>query len=100
MARRCDLTGRGPASGNRVSHSNKKTRRRFLPNLQPCTIHSAALGRPLKFRIATRTLRTITKHGGIDAWLLKTDDAELTPEALRLKKAVRKAMSRPQAAAS
>ena len=100
MSRRCELTDRGPATGNNVSHSNRKTRRRFLPNLQACTLESAALGRTLRMRISTRTLRTITKHGGIDAWLLKANDAELSEEGLRLKKQIRRALSQPAAASA
>ena len=91
MSRKCALTGKGPASGNRVSHSHRKTRRRFLPNLHVFSAHSDALGRPVKLRLSARTMRTITKVGGLDAFLLKTDDALLEPEAIRLKNQIRKA---------
>ncbi len=90
MPRKCDLTGRGPATGNKVSHANNKTKRKFMVNLQPVTLHSQALG-PIRMRIATGTLRTITKVGGIDAYLAKTPATKLTEEAQRLKRRVAKA---------
>ncbi|MEE8310993.1 MAG: 50S ribosomal protein L28 [Candidatus Binatia bacterium] len=94
MSRKCDLTGRGPGSGNRVSHANNKTRRRFLANLKPCSLHSEILGRPVKMRLCTRVLRTITKHGGIDSYLMKTPESRLTPEGIRLKRQVAKIAAR------
>ena len=94
MSRKCDLTGRGPATGNRVSHANNKTRRRFLANLKPYTLRSDVLGRVIRMRLSTRTIRTITKHGGIDAYLMKTPETELTPEGVRLKRQVAKLAAR------
>lgn len=91
MSRTCDLSGRGAATGNKVSHANNKTKRRFEVNLQAVSLYSDALGYPVKMRIANRTLRTVTKHGGIDGYLRKTPDAKLTPEAVRLKKRIAKA---------
>ncbi len=88
MSRRCDLTGRGPATGNNVSHANNKTRRRFLINLQPASLHSQALGRPVRLRLSTRVLRTVTKMGGIDVYLSRTPESRLTPEGVRLKRQV------------
>ena len=89
MPRKCDLTGRGPATGNKVSHANNKTRRKFMVNLQPVTLHSEVLG-PLRLRIATGTLRTVTKVGGIDAFLRKTPEAKLSEDAARLKRRIAK----------
>ena len=102
MARRCDLTGKRPVSGHNISHSNRKTNRRFEPNLQKVSLYSDALRRPVPLRICTRALRTVQKHGGIDAYLVKMDDAKLAPEGLRLKRRVKKALSggRPAAPAS
>ncbi len=91
MSRTCDLSGRGAATGNKVSHANNKTKRKFMVNLQQVSLHSAALGHPVKMRIATGTLRTVTKLGGIDAYLRKTPDADLTGEAIRLKRRIAKA---------
>ena len=93
MARRCDLTGKGPTFGHNVSHSNRKTNRRFEPNLQSATLHSEVLSRKVSLRVSTRALRTVSRAGGLDPYLLGTDDAKLAPEGLRLKRAVLKAMS-------
>ena len=70
MTRKCDLTGKLVITGNNVSHANNKTKRRFIPNLQNVSLYSDKLGKKLKFRIATSTLRTVEKNGGIDSFLL------------------------------
>jgi large subunit ribosomal protein L28 len=93
MARRCELTGKEPLFGHNVSHSNRKTNRRFDPNLQKITFHSGALRRPVALRVSTRVLRTVQKKGGLDAYLVATDDARLAPEGLRLKRRVKKALT-------
>ena len=94
MSRICDLTGKGVVAGNNVAHSNTKTKRRFEPNLQSVTLLSEALGRRLSLRIATSTLRTVQKRGGLDAFLLATDDAKLPPRALRIKRSVQRAQAK------
>lgn len=86
MSRRCELTGKGVMTGHRVSHSNIKTNRRFLPNLQRVSLQSDALGRTFRFRIATAALRTVDHRGGLDAFLLKARDETLSPRALKVKK--------------
>jgi large subunit ribosomal protein L28 len=91
MSRICDLTGKGVVAGNNIAHSNTKTKRRFQPNLQNVTLASEALGRKLSLRIATSTLRTVQKRGGLDAFLLATDDAKLPPQALRIKRSIQRA---------
>ena len=91
MSKVCDLTGKGVVAGNNVAHSNIKTKRRFQPNLQNVTLRSDSLGRRLSLRIATSTLRTVQKHGGLDAFLLRTDDSKLAPRGLRLKRSVQRA---------
>ena len=91
MSRRCELTGKGPMSGNNVSHANNKTRRRFLPNLQEVTLQSDVLGRSFKFRISSAALRTVDHRGGLDAFMAKAKDAELSAEALKVKKDILKA---------
>lgn len=85
MARRCSLTGKGVLSGNRVSHANNKSRRRFLPNIKHRHLFSEVLGEPLRLKIALSTLRTIEKVGGIDAFLLDQVDASLGRDLVRLK---------------
>jgi len=93
MSRRCELTGKGVMSGNNVSHSNIKTRRRFLPNLNIATLSSETLGRSFRFRIAASTLRTIDHRGGFDAFLAKAKDDQLSPNALKVKRDIAKAQA-------
>ena len=93
MARRCELTGKGVMVGNKVSHSLNRTRRRLHPKLVNFTQISEALNRPVKLRIATSALRTVEHRGGLDAFLLKQDDADLSPLALGIKKEVRAALA-------
>lgn len=92
MPRRCELTGSKVSSGNNVSHSNRRTRRTFAPNLQNVTMLSDALGERVRMRVTTRALRTVQKVGGIDAFLLGTDDRNLPPEAIVVKRRVRRAL--------
>ena len=91
MSRRCELTGKGPMTGNNVSHANNKTRRRFLPNLNEVTLQSEILGRSVKLRISAAALRTVDHRGGLDAFLAKAKDSELSSNALRVKKEIAKA---------
>lgn len=91
MARRCDLSGKGVLTGNNVSHAKNRSRRRFLPNLNNVTLGSESLGRSFSFKIAASTLRTVDHRGGLDAYLLKARDTELSPAALKVKKEVVKA---------
>ncbi|MFB3067002.1 MAG: 50S ribosomal protein L28 [Planctomycetota bacterium] len=79
-----------------VSHSKRRTNRRFAPNIQAVSLLSETLGRSIKLRISTRALRTVVKKGGLDSFLLTTDDAKLPEEALRLKRRIRKAQSKPR----
>ena len=93
MSRRCELTGKGPMVGNNVSHANNKTRRRFLPNLNDVTLASDALGQSFKFKISASALRTVDHRGGLDAFMAKAKDAELSPAALKVKKDIAKAQA-------
>ncbi|HEX6858871.1 MAG TPA: 50S ribosomal protein L28 [Caulobacteraceae bacterium] len=86
MSRRCELTGVGPMVGHNVSHSNIKSKRRFLPNLQPASLQSEALGQSFKLRITNAALRTLDFRGGLDAFLLKARDENLSPRALKIKR--------------
>ena len=90
MAWRCDLTGKKPLSGHKVSHSNIKTKRRFMPNLRNVTLISDALGRRFRVRVSANALRTVDHRGGLDAFLLKAKDADLTPKMLDVKRHVAK----------
>ena len=91
MSRRCELTGKGPMTGNNVSHANNRTRRRFLPNLNHVTLQSEVLGRSVKLRISAAALRTVDHRGGLDAFLAKAKDIELSGNALKVKKEIAKA---------
>ena len=90
MSRRCELTGKAVQTGNLVSHSNRKTRTRFLPNLCNVTLISDALGRPVRLRIAAAALRSVEHRGGLDAFLLKARDEVLSPNARALKRDIAK----------
>jgi large subunit ribosomal protein L28 len=97
MSRRCELTGIGPMSGNNVSHAKNRTRRRFLPNLNDVTLQSETLDRGIKLRITAAALRTVDHRGGLDAFLAKAKDDELSTNALKVKKEIAKAALAAQA---
>ena len=90
MSRRCELTAKGPQVGHKVSHSNIKTKRRFLPNLCNVTFISDVLGRNVRLRVSTNAIKSVDHRGGLDAYLLKARDSELSPRALELKRQVEK----------
>ena len=93
MARRCELTGKGPMTGNNVSHAKNRTRRRFLPNLNDVTLHSEILKRGVKLRICAAALRTVDHRGGLDMFMAKAKDTELSDTALKIKKEIAKAQA-------
>jgi len=98
MSRRCSVTGKGVLVGNHVSHANNRTKRRFLPNLQRTALMSEALGKPVRLRISTRGIRTVEHNGGLDAFLLSTSDADLSPEVRRIKRQIEKKVAAAQPA--
>ena len=98
MSRRCELTGVGPMIGHNVSHSNIKSKRRFLPALSPASLRSESLGQTFRLRITNAALRTLDFRGGLDVFLLKAKDEKLSPRALKIKKQVKaKVASTPAA---
>ncbi len=97
MSRRCELSGKGVQTGNTVSHANNKTRRRFLPNLNQVTLISDALKQNVHLRVSSHALRSVEARGGLDAFLVKARDSELSPKALKLKRQISKKL---EAAAS
>ncbi len=99
MARRCTLTGKGPQSGNNVSHSHRKTRRRFLPNVQNVSLRSDALNQSVSLKVTASTVRTVEHNGGLDSYLLTTSNLKLTDEAKKLKRRIKKAVAATEAAA-
>ncbi|PZU50728.1 MAG: 50S ribosomal protein L28 [Sphingomonas sp.] len=90
MSRVCEITGKGRQIGHNVSHANNKTKRTYLPNLQNVTLLSEALGRSFRLRVSTHGLRSVEHVGGLDNWLLKTRDEDLSLRARRLKRDVAK----------
>lgn len=98
MSRRCELTGVGPMTGHNVSHSNIKSKRRFLPALSPATLQSEALGQTFRLKISNAALRTLDFRGGLDVFLLGAKDEQLSPRALKIKRQL-KAKTAEQAAA-
>lgn len=90
MSRICELTGKGRQVGHNVSHANNKTKRVFLPNLQNVTLMSDALDRSFKFRVSTHGLRSVEHVGGLDNWLLKTSDDDLSVNAVKVKRELKK----------
>ena len=93
MSRRCELTGKGPMVGNNSSHANTKTKRRYLPNLNDVTLQSETLNRGIKLRISAHALRSVDHRGGLDAFLAKAKNEELSPSALKVKKEIAKAQA-------
>ncbi len=86
MSRRCELTGVGPMTGHHVSHSNIKSKRRFLPALAPASLQSDALGQTFRLRITNAARRTLDFRGGLDVFLLKAKDEALSARARKIKR--------------
>jgi large subunit ribosomal protein L28 len=98
MSRKCELTGKTAQVGHKVSHSNRKTKRRFLPNLLNVTVISDVLGRSIKLRVSANALKSIDHRGGLDAFLMKARDEELSPKVLDLKRQIKKKRAETAAA--
>ena len=96
MSRRCELTAKGPQVGHKVSHSNIKTKRRFLPNLVNVTFISDALARNVRLRVSTNALKSVDHNGGLDKFLIKAKADLLSPRALDLKRAIEKKVGKPE----
>ena len=93
MSRRCELTGKAVLSGHLVSHSNRKTKRKFLPNLVNVTLQSDTLGRSVRLRISANALRSVEHRGGLDAFLAKAKGDELSLNARNLKREIEKKLA-------
>lgn len=93
MSRKCDLTGKAFQTGHKVSHSNRKTKRRFLPNLVNVTLTSETLEQSVRLRISASALRTVDHRGGLDAFLAKAKEVDLSPKALELKRQLEKKLA-------
>lgn len=88
MTRMCELTGKGVQTGNNVSHANNRTRRRFLPNLCQVTLISDALGQRYRLRVSAHALRSVEHRGGLDAFLLKASETDLSQRARLLRRQI------------
>jgi ribosomal protein L28 len=93
MSRRCELTGKAVLSGHLVSHSNRKTKRKFLPNLCNVTLQSDTLQRSVRLRVAAASLRSVEHRGGLDAFLIKAREGELSQNARVLKREIEKKLA-------
>ncbi len=98
MTRQCELTGKLPLSGQRRSHAENKSKRKFRPNLCNVTLISDALGRSFSLRISAHALKTVEHRGGLDAFLMKAKDVELSERCLKLKRDVKKAKTEAETA--
>lgn len=100
MARRCELSGKDVMTGNNVSHANNKSRRRFLPNLCNVSLLSDTLGESFKLKVSAHALRSVEHRGGLDAYLLKASDDELSSAARKIKVSVKRKQAEAAAAAA
>ena len=98
MSRVCELTGKRVMSGNNVSHANNRTRRRFLPNLTTANLQSEILGRSIRFKLSAHALRSVEHNDGLDNFLIKAKKANLSANALKIKKEIE--AKKPAAAAA
>ena len=100
MTRRCELTGKLPLSGQLRSHAENKTKRKFRPNLCEVTLISDALGRKVRLRVSAHALKSVEHRGGLDAFLLKASDEDLSERCLKLKRDLKKTKAAAPAAAA
>ena len=100
MSRRCELTGKGVLTGNNVSHANNRSRRRFLPNIQTVTLMSDSLHRSFRLSVSAHALRSVEHNGGLDRFLIKSRDEELSLKARRIKRNIKKALDTAPVSAS
>ena len=94
MSKICDLSGKKVQFGNNVSKANNKTKRKFNPNMQSATFKSDLLNKNIRFNVATSSIRTVTKFGGIDEFLIRTKSKKLSLKAKRIRKALQRVVGR------
>jgi large subunit ribosomal protein L28 len=99
MTRRCEVTGKLPMSGQNRSHAENKSKRTFRPNLVDVTLASETLSRSVRARVSAHGLRSIEHRGGLDAYLMKARDEELSPRMLKMKREIAKAAAAAAASA-
>ncbi len=95
MPRVCKVTGKKTEVGMNVSHSERHTKRTFLPNLHVLKFHSDVLGRDFSLRLSAAGLRTLNKHGGLDAYVMAKPISRLTPDMAAIKRAIEKKNGKP-----
>ena len=90
MSIKCELTGKKYQSGNNVSHAKNRTKRKFLPNLNNVSLVSEKLDLTVRFKISANALRSVEHAGGLDNFLIKSKDNNLSPKAKKLKNKILK----------
>ena len=90
MSKVCEISGKKPMSGNNVSHANNRTKRRFIPNLQNVKLYSGTLQKYIDLNITVRTMKTVEKNGGLDSYLINTNNRNLADKAIKIKKQILK----------
>ena len=88
MTKKCEITGVSPLKGHNVSHSNNKTKRRFLPNLKKVTFRSDILKKNIKLNVTNAALRTVDFKGGLDKFLKSAKSQKLSKKAKKLKTSI------------
>tara|TARA_B100000700_G_scaffold330217_1_gene455336 strand:- start:2338 stop:2616 length:279 start_codon:yes stop_codon:yes gene_type:complete len=85
MSKKCELTGKSPLKGHKVSHANNKAKRKFFPNLKNVTFKSEILKKNIRLRVSNAALRTVDYRGGLDFYLKSVKSTKLSPKAKKLK---------------
>ncbi len=88
MSKKCELTGKIPLKGHKVSHANNKTKRRFLPNLKKVKFKSAILNKSLKLNVSNAGVRSVDKKGSFDQFIKSARAKNLSSRLKRLKKSL------------
>jgi large subunit ribosomal protein L28 len=88
MSRKCELTGKSPLKGHKVSHANNKSKRKFFPNLKNVTFKSDILKRNIRLNVSNSALRSVDYKGGIDFYLRDVKSYKLSSKAKKLKKKI------------
>ena len=88
MSKKCELTGKIPLKGHKVSHANNKTKRRFLPNLKKVRFKSVILNKSMKLTVSNAGVRSVDKKGSFDEFLKTVKNKNLSPRLKKLKKVI------------
>ena len=88
MSKKCELTGKSPLKGHKVSHANNKTKRRFIPNLKKVKFSSEILNRNLRLNVTNAAVRSVDKKGSLDQYLKEVKIKNLSPRLKKIKKSL------------